>query len=348
MRVLARLTLAGVMLAAAVPARAGEVKVSFANGLVTIVATDASPRQILGEWARLGQVRITNLDRVSGGPLTLQLTDVPEAQALETVLRGTAGYVAAPRAEAAVAAARYDRILLLPGVAPAVPTITAPPPAAANSGAGRGRPSGIPTFDAAADDEPDPARAMPGMTPYRQPMPRPPGIPGQSTMPGVTFLQTPAGYPGVPTTQAPGATQQAPAIQRGPGYSIVDQRPWSSTGAAAPGMPTAPAPLPTTPYSSAGQPGIQTEGNTSASFPGQTVTQPGQIVNAPVLPARPGDPMSPSPTTFQNPYGLPEPVNPPVVNPNANPYGLPNPVKPPAPATTPGPIKKSGGIGEDK
>src|ERR1035437_5230253 len=164
-------------------------------------------------------------------------------------------------------------------------------------------------------------------------------MPGQSTTPGLMFqtpggyppmptTQTPTGYPGMPATQAPGATQQAPAIQRGPGYSIVDQRPWSATGAMAPGMPTAPGPIPTTPYSSAGTPAQPAQANTSAVLPGQ-MTQPGQTVASPVMGASPGEMTSPSPTTFQNPYGLPEPVNPPVVNPNANPYGLPNPVKPP-------------------
>lgn len=321
---------------------------SFASGLVTIVATDATPRQILGEWARLGQVRITNLDRLSGSPLTLQLTDVTEAQALETLLRGTAGYVAAPRAETAVAGSRYDRILLLPGVAPAVPTITAPAPAAANAAFGRGRPSGIPTFDAAAGDQPDPARAMPGMPQpgmgrdgtmrgvYGQPAPGQSTMPGQSTTPGMMF-QTPGGYPRMPTTQTPTGYPGMPTTQA-PG--VVNQQPWSATGAIAPGMPTVPAPIPTMPYSSAGTPAQPAQANTSTAFPGQMI-QPGQTVASPVMGASPGEMTSPSPTAFQNPYGLPEPVNPPVVSPNANPYGLPNPVKPPTPppATTPGPIK---------
>ena len=154
MKRLAQLTLVGILLTAAVPARAGEVKLSFSNGLVTIVATDASPRQILAEWAKLGQVRIINLERLSGGPVTLQLTSVPEAQALETLLRGSAGYVAAPRqAAAAEATSRYDRILLMPGVAPAMPPATSS--AAAPQPTGRGRVVSLPTFDAAAVDDDD-------------------------------------------------------------------------------------------------------------------------------------------------------------------------------------------------
>jgi len=343
-KLLARLTLAGVLLAAAVPARAGGVKVSFSNGQVTIVATDASPRQILAEWARLGQVRITNLDRLAGGPMTLQLTDVPEAQALETLLRGTAGFVAAPRAEPVAASSRYDRILLLPGVAPTLPAIVAAPPSATTNNFGRGRSAVLRTFDAADENEPEPARPMPGMPPSgmsrdtgqpafgRQP------TPGQATMPGM-MIQTPMGFPGMPTTPSPNAVPQSSASQAGYDYSAAGQRP--SPGATVPGMATAPPPLPTTPYSNSGPPGLPTQVNTSAEVPGQWVTQPGQTAPAPTSASRPGEVTGPSPAAFRNPYGLPEPIQPPVVNPNANPYGLPNPVK-----TTPTvPIKKSGGNG---
>lgn len=122
-----------------VPVWAGEVKVSFSNGLVSVVAIDASPREILGEWARLGQVRVTNLDRLAGTPVTLQLTDVPETRALETILRGTAGYIAAPRRESNSTISRYDRLLLMPGIAPPLAVAT-PSPQPSNGVMGRGRP----------------------------------------------------------------------------------------------------------------------------------------------------------------------------------------------------------------
>ena len=107
MKPLVRWALVGALLAAAGPAWGGEVKLSFSHGLVTLIATDASPREILSEWARLGQVRVTNLDRLAGAPVTLQMTDVPELRALETILRGTAGYVAAPRREVVATVSGY-------------------------------------------------------------------------------------------------------------------------------------------------------------------------------------------------------------------------------------------------
>ncbi len=163
MKQLVRWGLAGALLATASPAWAGEVKLSFSNGLVTVLATHASPREILAEWARLGLVRVTNLDRLAGTPVTLQLTDVPETRALETILRGTAGYIAALRGESISTISRYDRILLMPGVAPAMPAVS-PSPQPQNAGMGRGRP-GQQLFGTPGDSGAGSAGATPGFAP---------------------------------------------------------------------------------------------------------------------------------------------------------------------------------------
>jgi hypothetical protein len=59
-----------------------DVLLSLQNGRVTIVAKDATVRQILTEWARVGQTKIVNVERIPGTPLTIELRDVPEQQAL--------------------------------------------------------------------------------------------------------------------------------------------------------------------------------------------------------------------------------------------------------------------------
>ena len=87
-------------LLAAVPASA-EVKVTMSDGRVSIAAKDATVRQILQEWARVGQTKIVNVERIPGGPITIELTSVPEGQALDVLLRSVSGYMAAPRATAA-------------------------------------------------------------------------------------------------------------------------------------------------------------------------------------------------------------------------------------------------------
>ena len=40
-------------------------------------------RQILEEWARLGQTTIVNGDKLTGPPMTLQLVDRPEREVLD-------------------------------------------------------------------------------------------------------------------------------------------------------------------------------------------------------------------------------------------------------------------------
>ena len=112
------------LLLCAVPAAAQQPSVTlrFQEGLVTLRANNAPVRTILAEWARLGGATILNGDRVAGPTVTLELTDVPERQALDIVLRGVAGYMLAPRRDVSAAASTFDRILILPtSVAPRNP-----------------------------------------------------------------------------------------------------------------------------------------------------------------------------------------------------------------------------------
>ena len=79
------------LLISAVPADAQQpVSVQFRAGRVTLVARNAPIRTILAEWARLGGATVVNGERVAGAPVTLELTDVPERQALDVILRGVA------------------------------------------------------------------------------------------------------------------------------------------------------------------------------------------------------------------------------------------------------------------
>src|SRR2546428_5696848 len=107
-----------ISLLAALPAFA-EVHVTMQNGRVSVVAKDATVRQILTEWARVGQTKIVNVERIPGGPITLELTNVPEAQALDVLLRSLSGYITAPRAAEAANLSQFDRIIIMPTLASA-------------------------------------------------------------------------------------------------------------------------------------------------------------------------------------------------------------------------------------
>lgn len=116
---------------------AGELSLSIHDGLVTLVAKQVTVREILAEWARVGQVTVVGADKAPSTPVTIQLTDVPEQKALETILRAASGYVVAQRATLMANASRYDRILVMPPS-----TAPAATPAAGNA-AGRATPAPV-------------------------------------------------------------------------------------------------------------------------------------------------------------------------------------------------------------
>src|SRR3954463_1762955 len=111
----------------AVTTASAEVQLTMQNGRVSLVAKDATVRQILTEWARVGDTKIVNIERVPGGPVSLELTNVPEAQALEVVLRTLSGYIAAPRPVESANLSRFDRIILMPTLAAARPATASSP-----------------------------------------------------------------------------------------------------------------------------------------------------------------------------------------------------------------------------
>ena len=112
---------AALLLVCAGTSSAQTVKLDFVNGQVTLITQNAPVSSILAEWARRGGTRIVNGERVPGVPLTLELRDVPERQALDVILRGVAGYMIAAREIPGSGPSRIDRVMILP-------TSTAPRP----------------------------------------------------------------------------------------------------------------------------------------------------------------------------------------------------------------------------
>ena len=229
----------------AVSTASADVHLTMQNGRVSLVAKDATVRQILTEWARVGQTKIVNMERVPGGPVTLELSNVPEAQALEVLLRTLSGYITAPRPVDAGNLSHFDRIIIMPTLASARPATSSPPPPVFQQ---------TPQFQPPpADDDTDddrPTATVPGGPP-RGPVfnsfPQP-----QVVNPQVVNPPQPMPQPGIPIQQAP-AGQQTPTGQPSP----TPVAPYG--GVAVPGM-VAPPPPPVP-----GQPGL----------PGQPIRRPG-------------------------------------------------------------------------
>ena len=146
-------------LAAAPPAFA-DLRLTLKDGRVSISAKDVTVRQILTEWMRVGQTKIVNVDRIPGGPVTLELQNVTETQALDVLLRPLSGYIAAPRAVPAATLSDFDRIIIMPTLATARPALAPSAPAPASAATAAYRP------DAAAAAQYR-AEASAGQAPHR-------------------------------------------------------------------------------------------------------------------------------------------------------------------------------------
>ena len=68
-------------------ASAQALSLEFHDGRIKLTAENIPVSRILAEWARVGGTQIVNGERIPGAPVTLQLVDTPERQALEIVLR---------------------------------------------------------------------------------------------------------------------------------------------------------------------------------------------------------------------------------------------------------------------
>lgn len=210
----------------AAAAGAGELHLSIANGRVTLTADNVPVRTILAEWARVGQTKIVNAEKLGGAPVTLKLVDVPERQALDTILRSAAGYMAAPRAPGAAGASQYDRILILASSRPTT-TGTVPPPSAGFPGPPRFQapppmvqPPLEPDADDQANDETAPPPPQPVMT---QPgyLPSPPGVNPAIPAPIIPGQQPQPGQVTAPVVTSPRPGQLPPPPPSSPGQRPI-------------------------------------------------------------------------------------------------------------------------------
>jgi hypothetical protein len=235
MRTLARLTFGVLIVIGAASTASADVHLTIRGGRVTLIARDATVRQILAEWERVGQTKVINADRIAGGPLNLELTNVPEQQALDVLLRSVSGVVLAPRAGAIDNLSAFERIIVMPpSIAPQ--PLASPAPAIAQAPFQPQRPP-----DDEQDDRPNrapvfvfpqPQNANPQMPNLPMPNAPPAGFGGQQQQPALVFPQQ--AIPGAP-----------PPVIPNPGVATGQP----SVGVSVPGMVAPPAPVP-------GQPGF--------------------------------------------------------------------------------------------
>jgi len=196
---------------------ASELALKITDGRATVIAEQVTIREILAEWARVGQTKIVNAERLFGPPINLRLEDVPEEHALEAILRSASGYLAAPRAVPQADASRFDRILILPT---SLPPPQLPTPSPVGGGLRNASPAFQRQFPQPAPPEPSPQE--PELEPEGQP-------PGGTAQPGDEEPATDSGvrqFPGATvTTPLPGQIAQPPSTDgtkaTAPGTSVI-------------------------------------------------------------------------------------------------------------------------------
>lgn len=213
--------LAAVAVGISIPASAGELKLTMQNGRVTLIADNVPLRQILQDWARIGQTNIVNADKLTSTPMTLQLVDAPEREVLDILLRSAAGYIAAPRPSAVANAALFDRVTIM---------ATSRPPAASAVAT-----QSVPTFQRPpqpADESDEPINVtVPPPQPQNPVTMQFPGL-----MPNGQPLPNTSTQPGPLTSPRPGALPQ-PGTGNTP---FVIPNPYQPGQVIRPGMPVAP------------------------------------------------------------------------------------------------------------
>ena len=214
-----------------------DVQLTMQNGRVSLVAKDATLRQILTEWARVGQTKIINVERVPGGPVSLEFQNLPEAQALDVLLRTVAGYLAAPRAVATANLSVFDRIVVMPAAA-------GPRAAMASSVQAPTFPQPQFNLPLAGDDDADDQRPAQGVAVPNQnrtpvfntfPQQQPPQIVNPqlpATAQPTAPAQAPSAFPTMPAggVSVPGMIAPAPAPPLQPGQIAQPARRPSGPG----------------------------------------------------------------------------------------------------------------------
>lgn len=136
-------------------AQTPKLELTIQDGRVTLIAQDVPLKDVLQAWARVGDTRIVNGDKMVSTRVTLQIRNTPEAAALDILLRSAAGYIAAPRPADHPGPSRYDRITILVSSTP--PAATAP--AAAMAYQRPAQPQAEPQAD--LTPQPSPAYSVP-------------------------------------------------------------------------------------------------------------------------------------------------------------------------------------------
>jgi hypothetical protein len=179
-----------------------KVKITFEeNGLVSLIANNATPQEIFAEWTRVGGSAFVNADRLPRTQVSLEYVSRPESEVLGSILRQAAGFFAGPRREGSTAKSMYESVFIQATSSPSGSGFASQPMQTQQP---------MITTAGAPDDEIAPVQAGRGATPPGpQPGPGPQPQPdvyrpaGSGVGPGASSVVVPV-VPVVPVVSNPG------------------------------------------------------------------------------------------------------------------------------------------------
>lgn len=211
-RIVSILAACALLVSSANRASAQDFVMRFQNHRMTLIARDMSVSRILDRWSQIGGTIVVNGAAVQGGPISLQLDDVPEREALEILLRTVDGYIVAEREDESTGVSSISKILILRASTASrnQPQVSAVP-------AVFDRPAFVPAAEETFQPVPSSTPAGPQYVP---PALLPVPVVVGTSRPGQSTPQAPSNFrPGQTPTGQPG--QMAPMVntiqQTGPG-----------------------------------------------------------------------------------------------------------------------------------
>lgn len=166
------------------------VQLTFeSGGLVTLVANEATVREVLAEWTRKGGTPFVGAEKLTGSAMTLQYEHRPETEVVNSLLRNASGVVIAPRDPASTGASSLGVVFV---VATSNPTL-----------GGYSTPTYTPQPQMSTSGSPD--QEIPPVGPGRSGEPPQPAPPPPPRPAGVSGVAVPV-VPVVPVTTPPTTT----------------------------------------------------------------------------------------------------------------------------------------------
>ena len=111
---------------ATIEGAAPRLQLTFDNGHLSLSAHGVTVQQVLREWERVGRTQVDHPEAVPAKLLDIDLTDVPEEEALGVLLRSAGGFLVMSAPAPSQTTSQFGRILIVPPTPPTQEAARAP------------------------------------------------------------------------------------------------------------------------------------------------------------------------------------------------------------------------------